>query len=460
LERAKGAWAHFRAARLLLKMQRLEEAEKLYEQAVRLQEQLVAEFPEEPDRRVDLVWGYLDRSSMHGARNRPADAKAVIRQAVTLAEELVREAPDNMGYRYLSAAGYNYLANWSPGSGLALRRKALVLMEPLQRADRKETIHVYCLLEIYYNLGIGADLTEAEELFAKALTLCEHLDSERARLSEIRSYRAHFYHALGVRLGASRPAEAEKALVQAIEIRTALAQDFPKFPVHQEALAEAYRHLGGLYLQATPARPAEAEAAFRDCLRHMESLIHEHPEVLNYSRTLGQDYMNFGSRANAAGRPEDALKWYSRAVETLEAPWKKEPQNGNAQELLCAAFAGQAETLGNLHLYAEALSAWNRMLELHTGPDLTYRFKQAGTLAHMGSHAQAAAAVEAVLQKSELSRKDLFNAAGIFCLSITAAHKDANLPPTEQNKLAKDYALRAVELLKQACSAAPPMRKK
>jgi hypothetical protein len=74
----------------------------------------------------------------------------------------------------------------------------------------------------------------------------------------------------------------------------------------------------------------------------------------------------------------------------------------------------------------------------------------ARVLVHLGAHDEAAATADRAAQSDVEPAADLYNAACIFSLCVPVADKDSKLTEVERQKLAHDYADRAMALLREA----------
>jgi hypothetical protein len=107
-----------------------------------------------------------------------------------------------------------------------------------------------------------------------------------------------------------------------------------------------------------------------------------------------------------------------------------------------------------LHQHPEALADWNLALALDTGEfRFAVRAGSAVTRARLGEHAPAMAEAADLAKAPKLSGKALYNLARVFALAAGAARQDGRLAAVDREKLAADYAPRAVELLRRAHKA-------
>jgi hypothetical protein len=103
-----------------------------------------------------------------------------------------------------------------------------------------------------------------------------------------------------------------------------------------------------------------------------------------------------------------------------------------------------------LKRHAEALADWDRALQFDPGSSrLPFRAFRAVTLANLGEHVRATEEANALAERPGLPGGFLYQLASTFSLCVAAVAKDSDLPPAGRDKLAGQYAARAVELLMQ-----------
>jgi hypothetical protein len=103
---------------------------------------------------------------------------------------------------------------------------------------------------------------------------------------------------------------------------------------------------------------------------------------------------------------------------------------------------------------AAALADCERALRLETGqPGHAVRALRAWTRARLGDLAPALTEADELAQVKVLSGQACYELACLHALAVTAAGKDARLPPVERRERAERQAARAVALLGRAQGA-------
>ena len=111
-------------------------------------------------------------------------------------------------------------------------------------------------------------------------------------------------------------------------------------------------------------RPSDAGAAYRASLAIRERLAEAYPEMTAYAIDLGVVRCNLGRLARDAGRSQEALSWYDRAIKTLESVHPRVPEYPPGRTFLRNSRKGRAAELTRLGRHAEAAKDWSRAMEL------------------------------------------------------------------------------------------------
>jgi tetratricopeptide (TPR) repeat protein len=114
----------------------LADAEAAYRQALKLREQLAADFPTHPDYRQDLATSHHNPGNLLSDIGQPQEAEAAYRAALKLQEQLAADFPSRPDYRQDLAASHNNLGNLLRDTGRLNEaeqsyRQALKLREQL-----------------------------------------------------------------------------------------------------------------------------------------------------------------------------------------------------------------------------------------------------------------------------------------------------------------------------------------
>jgi tetratricopeptide (TPR) repeat protein len=176
----------------------------------------------------------------------------------------------------------------------------------------------------------------------------------------------------------------------------------------------------------------------------------------DFAADLGRTYWNMGQLLRDTDRPEEALEWYGKAIETLQGALARAGQDLWTEEFLRSAYWGRARALTKLGRDEEADKDWQEALRRDTSPaGEKTRVERAYGLASAGRHAGAVKEAEALATTAPVTGTALYSAAGVYGRCSEAVRKDAGLTEARRAELAESYAARAVQLLALSHSAAP-----
>ena len=223
--------------------------------------------------------------------------------------------------------------------------------------------------------------------------------------------------------------DAEAAYGRAIALHEKLAQEFPAESRYRRELAEAHNNWG-VHMRDQQ-EFVEAQKACRQAISLGEALLAEIP---GYRINLAASYHNLGNVVRDQGDAKAALPSYGKAITLLDPI---QPRPADATLFLRNACWDRANALGQLGRHAEASQDWQRAIALDEGParDNLRLFL-------------ATAQMEAKLKgQIKPAGSLLYDAAAVFGRATTAAAME------DEATLQKQYAGRALELLKQARGA-------
>jgi tetratricopeptide (TPR) repeat protein len=186
-----------------------EVAERVYRQALAIDEQLAVEFPSVPEYREKLARTFNNLATLLPRLGRQGEAEAAYRKALALQEKLAAEFPSVPDYRLGLASSHSNLGS------------------------------------LLNDQGRGG---EAETAFRQALPIQEKLAAEFRNVPKYRQSLALCHNNLGLLLVAQgKFSEAEAAYRQAMAIQEKLAAQFPQGPKHRVDLAGSQVNFGHLH---------------------------------------------------------------------------------------------------------------------------------------------------------------------------------------------------------------------
>lgn len=319
--RLETAKARQRVASIYQQLGRSEQAEKAYHDAIGMLEQLVAEFPSEPDCHAVLAETcHLRAIILTFGLGRHTEAEIMLRRALALRERLAAEYPNVGDYRSGRAGSLDLLAvtffhrgrhqeaEEGHRQALAVSEKVLADFPGVPEFRRQKAFIQWALAGVLHKCPL-----EAERHYREALKLFLEAPGDDTAQSV-----STVYLGLGNLLRDSgRPQEAEETFRQALMLTEKLVVDFPASPGYLQGQAHIALEFGRFL--AAEKRPQEAEAAYRRVLDIQEKLVREEITVMPSGHYILLSTQNeLVALLKSAGRHQEAEIVYRRAVDFFE----------------------------------------------------------------------------------------------------------------------------------------------
>jgi len=414
--------AYFRLGEIRCTIGLLEKAEEAYGEALKTQHGLVDEYPEALEYRYDLALSYLGLGKVYEANRRREEARGAYQTALERFELLAAERPDVLEYqRHLAASyrelGYVYMETQRWGGAQMAFDTALAIREGLVRRFPKNPELRNDLAEIHNNRGV---------LYTKT----RRLD------------------------------KAGKAYQAALEIRAGLVVDHPGITHYRSHMAADHNNLGVVYkesgqlaktLEEFRKALGKAIEEFHKALNIYEPLSANHPDVLEYRINLSNTYRNLGNVLSRRGAPDDAITWYTKAIEAITPAPGELPSGEHAEEVQRFAYEGRADSFTELERHKEAAADWLQASNLATGiAHKSDRLNYFRSLVLSGDYRGAVDKAEAMARRINPDGVFLYGVARVCSLAAEAAGTDNSLEEAERGKMAERYASEAVVWLAKA----------
>jgi serine/threonine-protein kinase len=281
------ASANFYAAHLYSLMGKLREAEECCYDAIKLQEKLIADFPQQPEYRNDLSKSNVRLSFLLVMKGSFREALAALDKARSLGEQLTQEHPENADFQRSLAQTYSNLGFshiwWRTGLAEQYFRKVLPLADGLARAYPQSADDQCLLASGHGRLGMVLlflnRLKEGEQELRRALTLLQPADSPPPRAGkEYQQYLAEVQVILGyVCFRTNQLKDAVAMLPRGIESYEQMLKDSPKDVVRRLQLAMCYPFLAELYYAT--GEENLGEQTFEKSDKIFEGLLQEFPAL-------------------------------------------------------------------------------------------------------------------------------------------------------------------------------------
>jgi serine/threonine protein kinase len=493
--------------------QQAEKSEAAYHNALAVYEKLTRDFPDVADYLSQRAKTYLNLGTLMGSLGRRSDELQAIKGSLAIYQELAQDHPDVPDYQAELAKCWNnlavvhHVANDTEPAADAYRR-ALSLWQPL--SEKYPDIPQYQRLAAtaQFNLGIlfrdTNRIDQAETHFQEALAVRLRLLRDSAASSDLRRDVRSSLHELGILQSRVRKkSEAENSFRVALEIAERLVHDnsgvpddqrnlaaienslatlyvdllrfeeaetlthkalaaqqrlmkqYPNVPDYQNDVVQSHRTLAAICLQLSETDRARPE--IHQARTILERLRQDYPDVSDYIVQLGATYLQL-SQAECLAKPDQAIQWASRAITRLEPIVEKGTQF-LALETLAHAYAIRADCASKLGRHEDAQQDWDRAMAFDMPAlRLAFRLGRAASWARQGNHVRSIAEAGVIEQEYEANRGNRqgdddpgYRLACVYALAASAAEQDQQLPRDEHDRLAAQYAARAVRLLNEAC---------
>ena len=377
--------------------------------------------------------------------------------------EILLEA--SQAYRRL---GDSYYSLGRSGEAESRYREAVAIQEKLATAlpavpvYRRELAWTYRQMGLLGWIAFGRK-TDAVDSLQKALALLEELTAADPSDPSYRSDLAATHEIRGMlmiqRFGQTQTAESD--FRRAIGLLEELAAKFPAIPAYRNRAAVGRYNLACLMVRAS--RLDEAEELLRPIVQFWEALAAAEPSVPNYRSKAALTLESLADVLENTGRKPEAELALRRSADLRRQLTKDLPatpyhfiQLGNMLTRLANLAADRGDLAVGRRLAEQAVAAKRAGLALAPrNPDFreaasTTHIALIETLIRLREHDDAAKEIEELVSFSPDSGPQCVQAGWLFARCVPMAAADARLTDGRRNELAKTYADRAIELLREA----------
>jgi serine/threonine protein kinase/tetratricopeptide (TPR) repeat protein len=449
---------------------RTTEAEESYRRAFGIREKLVTDYPAEALYRQDQVWTWWRLDNQLKDIGRIQEAEKAYRRALEIIEKLVTNYPDVAYYRLEQAYGYQRLADLLKDTGRAqeaekVYRQILAIHEKLVAefpgVPEYRSRLAGNLVELGYILAAAKRPTEAEEAYRRALEIREKLVIDYPADGLYRQEQAWTWWQLANLLNdTGRVQEAEKIYRQILAIHEKLVAEFPEVAEYRSRLANNLFGLANIL--ATAKKTTEAEECYRRALEIRDKLITDYPAEAHYRQDQAWGWWRLADLLRDTSRAQEGDQVYRQAIAiykklAAEFPGVVEHRWGlagsleeSAKNLLQQGHYAEAEAE-----FREAVRVWEKMVAETNAPDHRWHLANAleelaKNLLQQEKHAEAAKAAEELSRYLPNEWRPLYRAADLLSRCTALADKDPSLSETDRITIAKSYADRSRELMREA----------
>ena len=264
-ERMRQARAYYRMGRMNRILGRSPDSENAYRRAVALGQRLAADFPSQPEFRLELALSHGALGALLQATGRSPEAETAYHDALAILKKLVTDFPDRPDFRQGLSGIQNNLGNLLYETGRlaeaeAVHSEALAIRKQLAADDSDPSTIRRALAMSHNNLGwlfqSTNRLEKAESAYGDAVAVQKQAVVDFPNRPEFRLELAKYLFNLGnVLRDTGRPKDAEAAHTEALVIYKQLVADFPNRPEFRQELADA---------EAQSPRPATEAQGLQD----------------------------------------------------------------------------------------------------------------------------------------------------------------------------------------------------
>ncbi|MBK1881315.1 serine/threonine protein kinase [Luteolibacter pohnpeiensis] len=280
------AWAAGRLAEIYGSLGETGKSQEKYHLAISIDEQLIAQFPNNPLYQADLTL----HCNNFGASIMPEDALPVLHRSLSIGRQLVARFPTNEVYLKglmitLQNLGYALSELHRPMEATPLFNEALQIgkqLVALSPDDPENQAHLVTSLTNYASNRASTDSKSAIESYQEALSILNSLVEDSPKSYSYRGILATTLSNFGTTLAmAGQPDAAKEEIQQAIHINRRLVHEFPSMPSPRLQLATALLFLGDLDSAGNQFK--SAEEVYNESLSIYRALSDQYPEVPQYA---------------------------------------------------------------------------------------------------------------------------------------------------------------------------------
>jgi tetratricopeptide (TPR) repeat protein len=266
---------------------RLDDAQRCYQEALKIEDELVARYPTEVPYRKEVGATHLAFGRLARDRGKVPEAMRELEKALRLLEESVASNPRDPAARKDLASGYNVLAmveetETRPRDAEANYRKSIELLDALT-SEYPAAMHyptfacvarnnLACLLEA------TGKLDQAEEIHNRNRATLQGFVAREPSSIEYRSKLALTLENLSAVLAKKgRPREAEEAMREVVKLQTELVKHLPNTPFYANQLGDVLARLAGFVAERGDL--GEAQRLGMDAVRHRREALALEPKA-------------------------------------------------------------------------------------------------------------------------------------------------------------------------------------
>lgn len=348
---ADRAWALGRLGHIHQDLNEPQKSIAALRQAVDIESELVARFPENSDYRSALR---VRLNSLAVIARKAGDVDGALewsQRSLDVAKALALEFPENSQYReelgfQYSTLAHSYAEAGRVDEGVKILHEAIHLIEEMRAGDPGSDGLLFLLAESHANLAIllyqEKRPDEGEAAYRQALALYDSLAAPENSSADMRVALATALHNFAFYLRESgKHDEALQLHTRSIDLNRKLLQDSPDDPARGRSYALAW-HTTATTL-AKMGRIKEAEDGLKTALQARRKLASEFPENPEFGFFAGRSTEGLGQLRRKAGDMKSAQGHFLEAAEFHRKALSSRPENAEYRAELSRALMDAAE---------------------------------------------------------------------------------------------------------------------
>lgn len=354
---------------------KLKAALENYGTSIQIRKELSNDNPKNSAIQKDLSDAYFNNGIVHKRLGQNKEALKSYHNSLAVLLKLVEEKPRNEAYRRSLASNY-----WSIGLLMQRMENNSKAVEAFQNA-----ISVYGKLSVenhqtdYYPQKIAEchyqtaliyqklkNLHNALEEYDKAIHTWKHLFARPTTESINRKHLAISYWNRGnILLRAKNNSEAGKSVRGALAEYEILLKKNPDSISGQSDVADCLEKLAFLHKKINDFIMAEKD--YSTALKYRKEILLTKPSNLNYLLDFARVQTNMAGSQYAAGKYDDAVVNFGKAITLLEKSSKENLSNDALKILLRNTHWNRGLAFEKLHRFEEAVSLFDKAFSLGFG---------------------------------------------------------------------------------------------
>jgi serine/threonine-protein kinase len=470
---------HYNLATMNRDAVRLEEARSSYEEAIKRYRALLAEHPKNEQYATDLAHTYSGMASLYRVMNKPKEALDTYRLAFKALQGLDGKTPTPRRRRDVAellhdrARVHEESRNFKEAENdlVACQATLETALAVLPRSEKDRVLHRLLRKDLALTHLSRGNLHFRQKKLAQALAEFARAEEGAGQLRDETLGVAHYDRIVAfswVNAGVinnilSQPDKARGPLEKALRLLRRLHEQSPHDAAVLQDLVKGLAGTGQLHISRVQTGQLSEEDENKDLAAALEfygqaqalweKLAHDHKDAADLTTFLA---INIGQGFGLfkLNKLKEARETYDRAAATFRMTPRAEQASGEAPEKFIALLAARALALFRLGEFEKALMDIEEVLK-RGGDPVGFGLFRAGVLAQSGRHQEGVKAAEKLLtgQRGRETPDLFYDVACVHSLALDGLTRDGKLAEGDKQERSKEYARRAVDLLRQAVKA-------